>query len=61
MVAKEERETIIRIGALDKMWDIWSDDKKYITKLTKAGWVGNKWGSGFRFSLPLNKISIRKK
>ena len=60
VISKEERETIIRCGALDKAWDVWTDDKKYIGKFKKCGYVGKEYGSGYRFEVPLNVISIRK-
>jgi hypothetical protein len=62
MLTKEERETIIRIAGDQRTWQVWSDDKKFITKFTKAGYKGKRTrpGDGMSFSVPMKGISVRK-
>ena len=61
-ISKEERETVIRINGVEKEWTVWTDDKKFINKFKRAGYVGERTlpGDGVEFVVPFKSISIRR-
>jgi hypothetical protein len=60
---RAEQETILRLGALDAEWNVYTDSPKMQRLLARKGWgKGAKYGDhGLTYTMPAVSVTIRSK
>ncbi len=58
-LSREERETVIRAGACDDEWDLWTSDLKTVRRLERLGYQPTKdHQGGWSCRIPLHRLKV---